>query len=222
MGKTSILDRYQKRFLALVLKEPYLLRTFYWTGGPVLAEFYLKHRESYDIDLFSEKEFHLPSVSKFISLAGGYLKSQSIAHRQFLGLHTFVFKFSGGVLKVDFNYYPFPRINKGKNWQGLAIDSLEDIAANKVHTIAMKARERDFIDLYFIMKMSEFKLSRLVDLARAKFDWPIDPVQLGQILTQVVVFKEPPKMFKPFDRKKMEDFFLELAKSLQGDIFKSG
>jgi len=38
----------------------------------------------------------------------------------------------------------------------------------------------------------------------------------------VVVFKEPPKMFKPFDRKEMEDFFLKLAKSLQGEIFKSG
>lgn len=185
----------------------------------MLAEFYLKHRESYDIDLFSEKEFHLPSVSKFVSLAGGYLKAKNIAHRQFLGLHTFVFKFSGGELKVDFNYYPFPRINKGKNWQGLAIDSLEDIAANKVHTIAMKARERDFIDLYFIMKRSEFKLSRLVDLARAKFDWPIDPIQLGQILTQVVVFKEPPKMFKAFDRKQMEQFFLKEAKKLKQEIF---
>jgi len=139
-----------------------------------------------------------------------------------LGLHTFVFKFPDKELKVDFNYYPFPRINKDRNWQGLAIDSLEDIAANKVHTIAMKARERDFIDLYFIMKETDFNLPRLVDLARAKFDWPIDPVQLGQILTQVVVFKEPPKMFKPFDRKEMEDFFLKLVKSLQGEIFKSG
>src|SRR3989344_4584027 len=218
MGKTSGLDRYQNRFLALVLKEPYLLRTFYWTGGTVLAEFYLHHRESYDIDLFCEKEFHLPSVSKFVSLAGGYLKAKKIQHRQFLGLHTFVFKFPGKELKVDFNYYPFPRINKDRKWQGLAIDSLEDIAANKVHTIAMKARERDFIDLYFIMKETDFNLPRLVDLARAKFDWPIDPVQLGQILTQVVVFKEPPKMFKPFDRKDMEDFFLKLAKSLQGEI----
>ena len=29
-------------------------------------------------------------------------------------------------------------------------------------------------------------------------------------------------MFKPFDRKEMEDFFLKLVKSLQGEIFKSG
>ncbi|KKS80442.1 MAG: hypothetical protein UV54_C0006G0017 [Candidatus Beckwithbacteria bacterium GW2011_GWA2_43_10] len=220
MGKTSVLDSNQKRFLALVLKEPYIIRHFYWTGGTVLAEFYLKHRESYDIDLFSDKEIHLPSVSKFVSLAGGQLKAKSIIHRQFLGLHTFIFKFPTTELKVDFNYYPFLRINIGQNWRGLEIDSLEDIAANKVHTIAMKARERDFVDLYFIMKQSDYSLPRLIDLARAKFDWPIDPVQLGQTLTKVVAFKDLPKMLKPLDFNQMEEFFLKLAKSLEGEIFK--
>lgn len=220
MGKASILDRYQRRFLELVVKEPYILRRFYWTGGTVLAEFYLQHRESYDIDLFCEKEIHLPSVSKFVGIAGQKLKAKAIIHRQFLGLHTFIFKFPDAELKVDFNYYPFLRINPGKKWQGLAIDSLEDIAANKVHTIAMKARERDFIDLYFILRLPDFSLARLVDLARAKFDWPIDPIQLGKTLTQIVSFKEPPKMFKSFDRKDMENFFLAEAKKLKKEIFK--
>jgi hypothetical protein len=70
MGKTTILKKHHQEFLELVLKEPFLTKRFYWTGGTVLSEFYLHHRESDDIDLFSEKqEIHLPSINKFVSLA---------------------------------------------------------------------------------------------------------------------------------------------------------
>ncbi len=222
MAQTSILDRYQKKFLELVLKEPYVLKHFYWTGGTVLSEHYLHHRESYDIDLFSEnEEIHLPSVSKFVSVAGEYLKAQSISHRRYLGLHTFTFKFKDGELKVDFNYYPFPRINIGKNWKGLQLDSLEDIAANKIHTISMKPRSRDFVDLYFIMQKEKFSLQNVVSLARAKFDWPIDPIQLGETFAEVAAYQEEvPKMLIPVNLKKVENFFLKLAKSLEDEIFK--
>ena len=106
--------------MGFAVKEPYLLKNYYWTGGTVLAEFYLHHRESEDIDLFSENEVAVEAISN-----------------------------------IDFNYYPFPRINLGENWKGLAIDSLEDIAVNKVHTLFMKPRSRDFVDLYFILKLTK-------------------------------------------------------------------
>ncbi len=221
MGKGSILKRYQKEFLELVLKEPYLLKRFYWTGGTVLSEFYLKHRDSQDIDLFTEEEeIHLPSVEKFVKKAAGELKAKKIGYKQFLGLHSFAFKLPREVLKVDFNFYPFARIDKRKKWRGLMIDSLEDIAANKVHTIYMKARDRDFADLFFILKQENWDLKRLVILTKTKFDWDIDPVQLGKAFTQVVALKDIPKMLVPFDRAEMEQFFLSEAKKLEKKIFR--
>lgn len=220
MGKTSVLKRHHKEFLELVLKEPYLLKRFYWTGGTVLAEFYLHHRESEDIDLFSEsQEIHLPSINKFIGIAGTKLHTNKIVHRQFLGLHTYIFTLSTIQLKVDFNYYPFPRIKKGHKWKGLEIDSIQDIAVNKLHTISTKARERDFVDLYFILKKENWNLKKLIILAKTKFDWHIDPIQLGQTFTQVVAVKDVPNMLVPFDRKEMENFFLTQSKELQTDIF---
>jgi len=207
--------------LELVVKEPYLVRRYYWTGGTVLAEFYLYHRESYDIDLFSEKEVHLPSISKFVGIAGTRLGAEKITHQRFLGLHSFFFHLpEDEVLKVDFNYYPFPRIEKGKKWQGLEVDSLLDIAVNKIHTISLKPRARDFVDIYFILQKKEFTLEKLVDLAKAKFDWHIAPLQLGENFAKVVTFSDFPKMYMPFDRKEMEDFFLKLAKNLEKKIFK--
>lgn len=221
MGKSTILNKNQQEFLEIVLKEPYILKRFYWTGGTVLSEFYLRHRDSHDIDLFSEnQEIHLPSINKFIGIVGQKMKTRKIIHKQFLGLHTYTLFLTNGELKVDFNYYPFKRINDGKKWKGLEIDSLEDITANKIQTISTKARERDFVDLYFIYKQKKFDLKRMIILAKTKFDWHIDPIQLGKTFLQVSTLHDVPKMLVPFDRKEMETFFLNLALDLKKDIFR--
>jgi predicted nucleotidyltransferase component of viral defense system len=221
MGKTTILNEDQQTFLDFVLKEPYLLKRFYWTGGTVLSEFYIHHRESHDIDLFSEKqEIHLPSINKFIGIVGSKMRIKKIIHKQFLGLHTYTLFLPKRELKVDFNYYPFERIKTGSRWKGLAIDSLEDITANKIQTISTKARERDFIDLYFIYQKKQFDLKSMIILAKTKFDWHIDPIQLGKAFMQVMDLHDVPRMLVPFDRNKIESFFLTLARDLRKDILK--
>lgn len=221
MGQKTILNPIQRKFLELAIKEPYILKTFYWTGGTALAEFYLQHRESEDIDLFSEAEIEVEPVSDFIGAIAKKLGAKDITSQRFLGLYSFTFHLPKTSLKIDFNYYPFPRINLGKKWEGLAIDSLEDIAVNKVHTMFMKPRSRDFVDLYFILgHKDKFSLDRLINLADAKFDWHIEPAQLGENFAKVIAIKDFPKMLVPFDQKKMEKFFLDLAKSLKNQIFK--
>ena len=62
----SILTAHQKRILDLISKEKYFTDRFYFTGGTVLAEFYLKHRFSEDLDFFSEKqEVNAVPVARF-------------------------------------------------------------------------------------------------------------------------------------------------------------
>ncbi len=220
MGKSTILNKDQQKFLEFVLKEPYILKRFYWTGGTVLSEFYLHHRDSHDIDLFSEKqEIHLPSINKFIGIVSQQMKVKKIIHKRFLGLHTYTLFLKDRELKVDFNYYPFKRINSSKKWKGLEIDSLEDITANKIQTISTRARERDFVDLYFIYKKKKFNLKKMIIFAKTKFDWHIDPIQLGKTFMQITNLHDVPKMLVPFDRKEMESFFLSLASDLKKDIF---
>lgn len=221
MGQKTILNPIQRKFLDLAVKEPYLLKNYYWTGGTALAEFYLQHRESEDVDLFSESEIEVQPISNFIGVIAKKLKAADITSQRFLGLYSYTLHLPKTSLKIDFNYYPFPRINLGKKWQGLAIDSLEDIAVNKVHTMFMKPRSRDFVDLYFILKHKDkFSLDRLINLADAKFDWHIEPAQLGENFAKVVTVKDFPKMLVPFNQKAMVKFFLNLAKSLKSQIFK--
>ncbi len=78
MGK-SILTPDQKRLLEYISKDPKITDKFYLTGGTALAEFYLQHRLSEDLDFFSETEFaYFPfsHLGKFKSF--GNLKISSI------------------------------------------------------------------------------------------------------------------------------------------------
>lgn len=221
MAKT-ILTPFQQKLLDILANDLKITKHFYFTGGTVLSEFYLHHRLSEDFDLFSEQqEVDLPSVTAFLAKAKLKLGIKELEHRPFLGLHSFLLRLKNGQkFKIDFNFYPHLRINKGKKYQNLEIDSLYDIAVNKVHTLFMNPRTRDYIDLYFIFQSTDFTMEKLIMDAKAKFDWHIDRLLLGAKLNKVTQVTDFPKMLVPFDRKKMEEFFLNEAKKLKKDILK--
>ncbi|MBU1323365.1 nucleotidyl transferase AbiEii/AbiGii toxin family protein [Patescibacteria group bacterium] len=223
MGKT-ILTPKQLEFLELAQSQSQLTKRFYLTGGTALSEFYLQHRLSEDIDLFTEKEeVNQGVVEAFLKKSARRLKIKKIKLSQFLGLFSYQLIYQDGEeLKVDFNYYPFLRIDKGIKFKNLSVDSLEDIAANKVHTLFMKPRPRDYIDLFFLMTTQNYDLNHLILDAKAKFDWDIDRMNLANQFIRVkeLEFKDLPRMLKPLDFKKMQEFFLKLAKSLEKEIFK--
>ena len=144
-----------------------------------------------------------------------------IDYRKFLGLHSFYLFFNkDNFLKIDFNYYPFSRIEKGTKYKNISVDSLYDIAVNKVHTMSMQPRARDFIDIYFIVKEKNYPFNKLLMDAKAKFDWHIDPIQLGTQLIKATKLKDYPKMLKKIDHKEWQEFFLNEAKKLKKEIFK--
>lgn len=217
--KIKILTQEQEDFLELVGKEKYFCQNFYFTGGTPLASFYLFHRLSEDIDLFSENEVNILPIRAFLRKIQGQLKIKQIDYRQFFGLHTFELYFSkSNILKVDFNYYPFPCVEKGIKYKNVQVDSLLDIAVNKVHTIAMNPRARDFIDIYFIVKEKGYDFHNLLMQAKAKFDWHIDPIQLGSRLFQAKEAKDFPRMIKKIDHQEWQGFFLQEAKKLKREI----
>ena len=223
MAKT-ILTAKQLDFLELIQREPQITKRFYLTGGTALAEFYLKHRLSEDLDLFTEKEeVNQKLVEIFLKTKTSKIGVKKINKTQFLGLMTYFLIYNDGEsLKVDFSYYPFPRIRKGKKYKNLMVDSVYDIAVNKLHTLFMKPRSRDYIDLYFMMKKYDYSLKKLRMDAKSKFDWDIDSLNLANQLIKVKDYDhtESPKLLLPFKVDKMEKFFLRLAKDLKREIFK--
>lgn len=224
MGKT-ILTPKQFEFLELVKVDLRVTKAFYLTGGTALSEFYLKHRLSEDLDFFTEeKEVDQGLIEAYLKKISTHIPIKEIKRSIFMGLFSYSLTFKdGGKLKVDFNYYPFPRIEKGTKYGTLSIDSLRDIAANKVHTLFVKPRDRDYLDLYFIMKNSDLKLNQLILDAKAKFDWDIDKLTLASQLLRVkeIDILETPKLLAPFDKRQMDDFFMSEANKLRKGIFEA-
>lgn len=217
----TILTAHQQTVLIDIASEDYFTKKFYFTGGTALAEFYLRHRFSEDLDFFSEQEeINIGAVTKYIEARKSEWQFKKVDTRNVYGLWTFFLKFSDGSdLKIDFNYYPFPRIEKGKTFHKMAIDSMYDIAVNKVHTIAMKPRARDFIDIFFLVKENGYSFKDLLMQAKAKFDWDITAIQLGSRLLQASEAADYPRMLKPIDHNEWKQFFVEEARKLKDEIF---
>ncbi len=218
--KESILSSVQISFLSWIGKQPTVASNYYLTGGTPLAEFYLHHRYSEDLDFFIEaQEVNLMAVQKVIKAAKEQFNLKNVSYENFQGFHTFFLEFPNEEkLKVDFNYYPFPRIESGRKEFGIAIDSLLDIAVNKIQSIGTRTKARDFIDLYFIVKEKGLVVSDLIADARNKFDFFINPIQYGKQFLKVKEVKDFPRMIKPFDQRDLEHFFISEAEKLRGEI----
>ena len=222
----TILTKAQKVLLGKISQYLPITKRFYFTGGTALTEFYLQHRLSEDLDFFSEEEFDTTYITIFLrknAKAIG-LKEMEIDKKEGNRFMYFL-DFGTQKLKVDFCSYPYPRIRAdlGKKINNLKIDSIFDIATNKVFTLFQHPRLRDYVDLYFIFQEEKnFTLKELVAYVRNKFDMHVDPKTLSRHFLDATILEERdfPKMLKPFNREKMNQFFLGLARSLEKEIFK--
>lgn len=217
----SILTQFQRKVLGILSIDPFITKHFYLTGGTALSEFYLHHRLSEDLDFFSEEEFSQLQVQALIKQVTAKLKLTGIEYRNQLGLHIFFLHKGKDILKIDFNYYPFTQLSKQILYnKKLCVDSLRDIAVNKIQTIATQPRSRDFIDLYCIIKEKRWTIQELRKEARNKFDWYVDEIQLGSRFLMVRELKDYPRMIIPLDNKEWQNFWLKEAKRLKGNILK--
>lgn len=198
----------------------FIADNFYLTGGTVLAEFYLKHRFSEDLDFFSEKEFDILSIDIFLKNLKLELNISKIDFQQSYNRNIFFLHFDQEVLKTEFTYFPFPRIEQGDYKYGIKTDSLLDIAVNKLFTIYQRTKARDYIDLYFICAEVGYSFGSLIKHAKIKFDWHIDPLQLGTQFIKATEAEDYPRMIKQIDNKVWQNFFIQESKKLSPEIIR--
>ena len=216
----SILTAHQSDILKAVAGEDYFSKRFYLAGGTALSEFYLKHRISEDLDFFTENQEVNPfPVLRFFQNRLKKFGIDKIETKQVMGLFTLFLKFiDGDILKVDFNYYPFPRIERGVKFGNLEVESIYDIGVDKTHTIVLKPRARDFIDLYLILKEKKYDFRELLTQAKAKFDWDITFIELGARLLEASEMTDYPRMLKSINHHEWQNFFIKEAKKLKSDV----
>jgi predicted nucleotidyltransferase component of viral defense system len=212
-----ILTPLQKKFLEIFFKS-FLGQRFFLSGGTALAEFYLKHRLSQDLDLFTvDQDLGFDSVNTEINKMAKNLDliiEHQIASPSFL---QYIFKDKSNdkseTLKVDVVKDVPIHFGSIKKSKGINIDSLENISVGKLLAAFGRADAKDFIDLYFLFKEKKVDFDNIFTMAKKK-DLGLSEFYLAHMLNRVKEIKNFPKTIKPFDKKELIDFFLNLSDKL--------
>ena len=134
------------------------LKDFYLVGGTALA-LKLGHRNSIDIDLFTQIEFEPHELAETLSTHFDVIINL-IKKNALLAVIDNV--------KCDFIRHNYPLINKPIFEEDISFLSLEDIAAMKVHAITNSGKRlKDFADLYYLLEI--FSLSEIIDFYKEKY-----------------------------------------------------
>lgn len=150
--ENTILTKRQAVLLKLLSSQHYIQSSFYLSGCTALAEYYLHHRLSEDLNFFSLQEVDPKAIQIVFRTLKPKVQFKKIAFENSFNRNLFFLHFSDETIKTEFTYYPFEQIEQPKISNGLKIDSLMDIAVNKTDTILTNPRSRDFIDLYLILQ----------------------------------------------------------------------
>ena len=128
---------------ALIPHFEFFAKEYYLVGGTAIA-LYLGHRKSIDFDLFTYNKIKLKSIKKWkddlpVTPINTIYESSDQIH------------FIIGNVKVTFMQFPF-QLKSANHIHGLSMPSLLSLAAMKAYALGGRAKWKDYVDLYFIMK----------------------------------------------------------------------
>lgn len=214
-----IITEEQLAFLNLFKLEEKLKSLFYLTGGTALSYFYFQHRLSEDLDFFSERPFNLDLINVFINRAAKILNSQNPEYSKLFERHIFIFRLpQEKILKVEFSHFEHPCLEKTIERDGILVDNLLDLGANKVFCLFDRYEPKDYVDIYFLVK-NAFSIKKLKEATEKKFQLKFDPITFGAQLQKGEDIQFPPKQLFKGRIEDIQRFFAQEAQGFKKEIF---
>lgn len=220
--EAKVLTPLQARVLRALFENGIGERGYYFTGGSALAEFYLQHRYSDDLDLFTRSPGRVKNdfgdlKQILTSLEFDILTSDE--SEEFVRFFVRAGDEGGDRLKVEFARDAKAQMHPAMVHGRIVVDSFEDIAVNKV--CAIFGREppepKDFVDLFFILKESTFALDYLLQRAREKeaaFDREDGTLVFATNLLRAREFGFLPRMIKPLALDELRSYLIPKAEEI--------
>ena len=139
------------------IAESEIAQNFYLAGGTALA-IQLGHRQSMDLDWFSEKDFSNSDLKNKLASLGDFTVTSEEAGTV------------NGVLdgvKVSYIQYKYPLIRPIIDFEKIKMADKKDIAAMKLDAVSSRGSKKDFIDIYFLLE--DFSLKDLLAFFNEKY-----------------------------------------------------
>lgn len=136
----EILTSEQAHLLPLVKQ---FARDFYLVGGTAIA-LHIGHRQSIDFDLFTPHAFENSKIKRIISKEAKI--NQTMRDEE--GQYTII------VNSVHMTFFQYPFSVPAREWinRTIKMPDVLTLAAMKAYALGRRAKWKDYVDLYFVMK----------------------------------------------------------------------
>jgi len=199
----EILTKEQEELLPLAKK---FYKDFGLVSGTAIA-LHIGHRESIDFDFFSFDGFKTFNIKRRVM--GFRAIDKVIVSKS----HEFTFLLNR--VKITFFHYPFKIDFKIDFDKVLRLPSLLTLAAMKAYALGMRAKWKDYVDLYFIVK-DFHSLSEIIKQAEKifgdEFNEKIFRAQLSYFddinYSEKIIYKKGFKISDKVIKKRLVDFSL--------------
>lgn len=209
-----ILYPHQVKILSLFFSAPFA-KTFFFTGGTALSAFYLTHRESQDLDFFSLKPFDALVLRTTMQEIAGKTGSEMILHVRSQTYNEIYLenRKEGWRQKIDIVQEQPKHFGAIKTVDTIPVDSLENIATNKILAVFGRLEPKDYVDLFVIFTRTDLSFDKMFELARQK-DTGLSEFYFANTITDADKFETLPDMKIPFDKNGFLQFFSGLSRKL--------
>lgn len=162
---------------------------FFLTGGGALAGFYFGHRDTEDLDLFGTPEQGLDDAARALAAAAAACGATLKTLRVYPDFRRVLATRGEEECVVDLVIDRAPSVEPMKAAFGaVKVDTLREIAANKICTLLSRSEIKDLVDLEALVNAGVNLEQALAD-ARRK-DAGVDPATLAWVLDQVSIGSE--------------------------------
>jgi predicted nucleotidyltransferase component of viral defense system len=161
-------------------------RGFFLTGGAALAGFYLHHRTTDDLDLFTDQaeafERGRHAMGDVAASCGANLQVRLDAP----DFKRYALARGTDVVVVDLVHDRVAQLVPQKpEIDGVRVDPIDEILANKLTALVGRQEERDLVDVYFL-EQAGYRVEDALAAALAK-DGGCTPATLAWLLSQLDV-----------------------------------
>lgn len=212
----NLLTPLQRDFLNAFFARP-AAESFFLTGGTALAAFYLNHRYSEDLDLFTldhdaldVMEREIPALANEIRCAWS-VKVKTTDFRALL-LH----RPPEPSLKIDLVRDAGAQFGAHQRFGNVIVDSMLNIAVNKVTALFGRTAAKDFVDFYFLLQQG-FDLNELMQMAKEK-DLGFTEFYFAGSLGEIRRVQDLPRMLRPITLEELGAFYNALAAQIMHKI----
>jgi len=208
-GGVKLLTEIQKKTLETFFSAPYLREHYYLTAGTALSAFYLAHRISDDLDLFT----HSADIEASARLFEDSMRDAALSMEKQMSSATFRRYKVEGALQVDLVRDVDYRLGAPELKGDFMVDCPLNIGLNKVLAIYGRFDPKDYVDLYFLKPLLNFDIMKMIELAKNK-DAGIEAFQWAKVILDAENIRVLPRMLKEIDLNDLKSFFTELRKEI--------